>query len=173
MTTHLSSFSAKYFLLLVGIFFIGFRTQAQQVGAPAPEITLQSIEGTQVSLSDFKGKVVLIDFWATWCKPCVAEIPYSKKLKEKYANNTDIVFLYISIDPEASKWEKFVKSKKIQGTHLIVPHEQKDYYIEHYNVVTIPRFLLVDKKGNIANADAPWPHSSELKEQIDLLLAAE
>ncbi len=84
-------------------------TASFQAGQPAAAFTLKTPSGQEVSLSDFKGKVVFIDFWASWCGPCIKEVPSAKQLEAKFAHNKDLVFLNISLDRNADAWEKAIK----------------------------------------------------------------
>jgi thiol-disulfide isomerase/thioredoxin len=158
-------------LMLVSFFNMGVAQDLS--GQPAPGFSLQDINGKTVSLNDFKGKVVYIDVWATWCGPCVAEIPHSKKLKEKYKDKTDIVFLYISFDSEEKKWKSFVEKKELSGVQLISRQGKEADVLKNYNVLTIPRFILINKKGNIASYDAKRPSDPELENEINQLLSVE
>lgn len=136
----------------------------------APDFTLTDIEGKKVSLSDFKGKVVFMDIWATWCPPCMAEMKSAKSLKEKYKDNHDIVFLYISIDKDEERWKEIVKKKEIKGVHLISKGGDEEAILQKYDVPSIPRFVIVDKQGNIADWNAKWPSDPELTSDLDRLL---
>jgi|GEM_PF-1202614 len=134
----------------------------------APDFFAYTPEGRKVSLSDYRGKVVYADFWATSCGPCVAEVPYNLKLQEKYKGK-DVVFLYVSFDGSLEYLNRFLEDRKFTGTHLV---ERKGFGSEaaqRYNIAGIPRYILVDKKGLLLSADAPRP-SSHPEEIIDKAL---
>lgn len=134
----------------------------------ASNFTLKDLQGTSVSLSDFKGKVVYLDFWATNCAPCVFEIPYAQKLKEKFKEK-DVVFLYVSMDHSLDKLKKFIASKSFDGIHLI---DQKGFasdVADMYKINSIPHYFIIDKNGYLVNQDAPRP-STNPEELIEMLL---
>jgi peroxiredoxin len=137
----------------------------------APDFTLMDIDGNKVSLHDFKGKVVYLDIWASWCPPCLAQMAPAKKLKEQFHDNKDIVFLYVSIDKDEQRWKDMVKKKDIKGIHLLSKGGEEEGIVQKYDVPAIPKFVLIDKQGNIADGDAKWPSDSELKDDIEKLLA--
>lgn len=141
---------------------------AAKAGAPAINFTYPDVNGKMTSLSDFKGKVVLVDVWATWCGPCKVEIPSLKKLEEELRGN-DIVFMSVSVDVEKDKqkWLDFVKSENLPGVQLFAAGWTD--IAKFYEIKGIPRFMVFDKKGNIVSTDSPRPSSPELK----LLLQSE
>ncbi len=139
-------------------------------GKPAPDFKLENLEGGQTSLSDFKGKVVYLDIWATWCRPCLEEMKKGKKLKEAFADNKDVVFLYVSIDKEADKWRAYVKNNSIHGVHLISREGSEEKLLERYDVPYIPRFVLIDKEGNIVQYEAKAPSDATIEADIKALL---
>lgn len=141
-----------------------------QKGKPAPEfVDFENYKGGKSSLSDYKGKYVYIDVWATWCKPCIAQIPYLKKLQEKYKDK-NIVFLSISTDDikktaktwkeAGDKWRKMVKEKNLGGEHLWAGENINFSY--DYLIYGIPRFILIDPDGNIIDHDARRPADPKL-----------
>src|SRR5690606_10528408 len=82
----------------------------------APDFKLNSIEGNDISLADMKGKYLYVDIWATWCRPCLQQLPAMKELEEKYRDQ-NIEFVSISVDKDAdkAKWAKMVQEKEMQG----------------------------------------------------------
>ncbi|MDR0506402.1 MAG: TlpA family protein disulfide reductase [Dysgonamonadaceae bacterium] len=138
---------------------------------PASDFSFPDITGKKVSLSSFKGKAVYIDFWATWCAPCIREIPFLQKLEADYQGK-DIVFMSVSFDAskDKTKWKDFVTSKEMKGIQLFAGDEGKTELSEAYKILAIPRFVLVGKDGNIVNSDAPRPSSTELRLLLDSLL---
>ncbi|MFN8343985.1 MAG: TlpA disulfide reductase family protein [Spirosomataceae bacterium] len=141
-------------------------------GKIAPEILGKTPEGKKLSLSDLKGKIVYIDVWATWCGPCIAEFPSSKKLQQQFNNNKEVVFLYVSVDENEEKWKKFLsKEKNFGGTHINQPKEGNPNSIwKNYLIYGIPRYILIDQKGLIVDVNAPRPSSGKLQEEIQSLL---
>jgi thiol-disulfide isomerase/thioredoxin len=134
-------------------------------GASAMNFTYPDITGKPVSLSDFKGKIVFVDVWATWCGPCKKEIPYLQALEEEF-HNKDIVFMSVSVDVEKDKeiWKKFVVDQKLGGVQLMAGGRSK--IAMDYKINGIPRFMLFDKDGNIIDVDAARPSDPKLKELI-------
>ncbi|MBK0368315.1 redoxin domain-containing protein [Flavobacterium sp. SE-1-e] len=143
----------------------------KSVGQKGLEFTYKDVNDKPVSFSDFKGKYVYIDLWATWCGPCKREIPAMKKLEEDY-HGKNIVFISLSLDKakDTQKWKDFVKSEDLKGIQLMADKDFGSAVAKNYDVNAIPRFLLFDTKGNIINADAMRPSNPELREQLDKLL---
>lgn len=141
------------------------------VGKPSPNFDYDNYKGGKTKLSDLKGKYVYIDLWATWCAPCRAEIPYLQKIEEKY-HGKNIEFVSISIDKlkDNEKWKKFVADKNLGGTQLFADKDWESEFLTSYGVTGIPRFILIDPKGNIVSSDAERPSSPELQTQLDSLL---
>ena len=132
-------------------------------GKTAPGFTYPDIEGTKVALADFKGKNVYIDVWATWCGPCRKEIPHLEELMETYQGNDNIVFASVSIDDDKEAWEKMVTKDEMRGIQLIADEAWDSSICKDYMIRGIPRFILVDKEGNIIDSRAPRPSSDEIK----------
>lgn len=141
------------------------------IGKASPSFDYENYKGGKTKLSDFKGKYVYIDLWAIWCAPCRAEIPYLKKLEEKY-HGKNIEFVSISIDKlkDSDKWRKFVADKSLGGTQLLADKDWESEFIVNYNVTGIPRFILLDPSGNIVKYDAARPSDPELDKQLTALL---
>lgn len=131
-------------------------------GEKAFEFNFKDNTGKMVSLKDFRGKVVYIDTWATWCGPCKGELPSLRKLEESYKNDSRIAFVSISIDEEkdTQKWVDFVREQELGGAQLHTPGWNSDF-IKYYKINGIPRFLLIDQDGNLVTADAPRPSSGD------------
>ena len=111
------------------------------------DFTLQDLEGKPISLSDYKGKVVFIDFWATWCPPCRLSIPYVEKLYEQYKDNEDFVVLGINLEESKEDITKFMKKQKMNYPVLLSDKK----VISNYKIASIPRFFLIDRNGEIYN----------------------
>ncbi|MNQ59839.1 Thiol:disulfide interchange protein TlpA [compost metagenome] len=144
---------------------------AKMNNTPSADFDYENHKGGKTKLSDLKGKYVYIDLWATWCGPCRAEIPYLQKIEEKY-HGKNIEFVSVSVDTpkDHDKWQKFVTDKQLGGIQLLSDNEWKSAFVTSYNVTGIPRFILIDPKGNIVSSDAARPSSPELQTQLDTLL---
>lgn len=129
-------------------------------GAPAIEFDFTTMEGQQMKLSDFKGKVVYIDFWASWCGPCMRELPSTKKVKEHFKDK-DIVFLNVSIDEDMNAWKKAIEKNNITGVHTCEPGGWKNRVAQLYGVNSVPSYFLIDKNGKFASENTPRPSETE------------
>jgi thiol-disulfide isomerase/thioredoxin len=138
-----------------------------QIGKPASLFTLQNNHGEMVSLENFKGKVVYLDLWASWCGPCRAETPSFKLLYKNFKNNNQIAFLSVAVRDGFNEWIKAIEEDKPDWLQLI---DKDDIVWKSYVANTIPKFILIDKKGNIVDFDAPSPSSGE---KIEKLLSKE
>ena len=137
-------------------------------GKDAIDMQLTTLDGKQAKLSDYHGKAICIDFWATWCGPCMRESPLFHQLAEQYKQNKNIVFLAISIDTDINQWKKRMAGK----THSIPELNSNDSKaMAKWNINSIPRFILLDKDFKIVDANAPAPSDEDqLKKEIDELL---
>lgn len=126
------------------------RQEKVQAGLTAHDFTFRDMQGRPVSLSDFRGKdVVLIDFWASWCVPCRAFTPHLKSLQDRYKNRGFVV-LTVSIDNDAGLWRKAVKDDHMERLCDVHAGDAADSVQTWYAVQGIPADILVDKQGLIA-----------------------
>ncbi len=148
-------------------------------GTPSPIFeNYENHEGGTTSLSDFKGKFVYVDVWATWCGPCKREIPSLKKVEAQY-HGKNIAFVSISVDApkrhngSADKaheaWKKMVTDKELGGVQLIADKDYESDFMKGYKVRGIPRFILIDPDGKIVNPDPPRPSNPKLIELFNSL----
>ncbi len=138
-------------------------------GAKAPEIALTDINGDEVALSDFRGKVVYLDFWASWCGPCMREMPFAKELKSRFEGEEDLVFLYVSVDDDEQAWRRTVEQHDIKGVHLNVKGMRHDV-AQSYNVQGVPSFFLIDREGIIHDNNPSRPSGETIDEELNALL---
>jgi thiol-disulfide isomerase/thioredoxin len=126
------------------------------VGSPFPEgVTLVDAEGKVVDMSQFKGKYVYIDLWASWCGPCCKEVPYLKKL-EKELKNKDVVFVSVSSDTNEQAWKSKMKELDMHGHQYL---DKGNTLCDALNVKGIPFFVIYDKAGNLYTYGAMRPSS--------------
>ena len=140
-------------------------------GIVSPSFDYENHKGGKTKLEDLRGKYVYIDVWATWCGPCIAEIPHMKKVEEAF-HGKNIEFVGISVDTKKDyeKWKKFVVTKDLKGIQLFADNDWNSDFIKAYGITGIPRFILIDPKGNIVNANADRPSSPALTTLLNELL---
>ncbi len=145
----------KKLSLLMVIGFCSSMAMAQSVrqSQQAPEISLPNVKDSTVNLSSFRGKVVLIDFWASWCPPCRQSIPGVVKLYNKYKSQGFEV-VAVSIDSKKSSWVKAMKYFKMPYVSLLDDRGWGAKSIADYGIEGIPATFLLDKKGNVVAVDA-------------------
>ncbi|UPQ79049.1 TlpA family protein disulfide reductase [Flavobacterium azooxidireducens] len=136
-------------------------------GLPSPTFDYENINGGKTSLESLKGKFVYIDVWATWCGPCIREIPALKEVEKEY-HGKNIEFVSISIDDQKDleKWKKMVADKELKGIQLFADNAWESDFVKKYAIDGIPRFILLDTEGKIINSDAPRPSDAKLKELL-------
>ncbi len=139
-------------------------------GDQAPEFAATTTDGKTIKLSELEGKVVLIDFWATWCGPCVAELPNMKKAYTEFAKNDDFVVIGISLDEHAKTVQKFIKKTKLPWPQIVVGPAEKSPIAKKYNVSAVPATFLLDRKGKVVATDL---RGGRLQAELRKLLPAE
>ncbi len=137
---------------------------ATSIGSEAPDFTLKTKDGKEVSLSSFRGKYVLIDFWASWCQPCRHENPNSVKVYKQY-NIQGFEILGVSLDKDKDAWIKAVKDDGLTWTQVIDPDGS---VANKYSVNSIPSTFLLDKEGKIVAKNL---RGDALNKQMEKLLS--
>lgn len=138
-------------------------------GSKFRNTTFLDSNGKTMTFNDLRGKLVYIDFWATWCLPCIEEIPYLKKLQTKYAN-ANIHFVSICIDDTKLKWNSFIEERKLSGIQLFANESNTKLLKDNYSINGLPRFILLDEKGRILNNNAKSPSNPNLEFELNSAL---
>lgn len=141
--------------------------QQLSIGNPAPDITLQKPDGSSVRLSSLFGKLIYIDVWATWCRPCCMEIPHMEKLVEHFKDNDKVVFISVSTDKNQQAWLDKIQNDNPQWPQFRLTEDQDELFCSQWNIVYIPRFLMIDKNGKVLNVNAPRPSDEKLIPMIE------
>ena len=138
-------------------------TIAQEKGKPAKDINLPGIKGKAISLASLQGKVVLIDFWASWCIPCRKAVPHLKALYNKYKGKGFEIY-GVSLDTDDGSWKNAVLEDKTSWLHVI---DTSGVVAGDYNVNYIPNTYLLDKTGKVVAIN---PTKEELQKALQKLL---
>ncbi len=160
----------KALLIALTLLSSGFNAQAASVGEPAPQFTLPSLQQDQpISLAQFSGKVVYVDFWASWCAPCRTSFPLLNNLYQKYkAQGFEVVA--VNLDENKINAEKFIKEFPVTFTVL---RDSEGEWADKYVVESMPTSFIVDKKGVIQKIHSGFTSDdiNELEQKIVQLLA--
>jgi thiol-disulfide isomerase/thioredoxin len=138
-----------------------------QVGQPAPTFTLENTSGKTFNLEDFRNKVVYLDLWASWCIPCIEEIPFLKDLYNKYKDDDRIVFISIAVLDRYNDWKKILEVEKPGWLQLF---DKEGTVAKAYNINAVPQFILIDKQGKFVDFYAPYPSDGK---ELEVLLERE
>jgi thiol-disulfide isomerase/thioredoxin len=138
---------------------------AQEIGSTPPDFTARDIAGQAITLSGLKGKVVLLDFWATWCPPCRAEVPNLVEIQKSFGDKK-FVLLSVSLDRDLDAARRFVRDKGMDWVHVIDRDAARDL-AEKYQIEFIPSTFVIDRRGKVA---ALQLRGSALRDRIAALL---
>ncbi|MET4107562.1 TlpA disulfide reductase family protein [Hymenobacter sp. UYP22] len=130
--------------------------QHLQPGQPAPAFTLLDQKGQPVSLTDFRGKVVYLDFWGTWCAPCRQELPAAARLARHFAGR-DVVFVSIAVNDPEKKWQQVVAAEQLTGLKQVQLRSPDATVPTAYHVWEYPTYLILGRDGHIRLTNAPRP----------------
>lgn len=161
---YITSSANKAYINDVKTIYMGSRTKE---GALSPDFVFPDANGAKVSLSSMRGSYVYIDLWATYCIPCIGQIPALKALDKKYEGR-NIRFVSISVDAtkDKQKWKNFVAANKLTGIQLFANGTESEFH-KYFNVFGIPRFILIGPDGKVLAEDALQATDPELQKQLD------
>jgi len=129
---------------------------ANRVGRPAPDFQLSTLDKKTIHLADLKGKVVVVNFWATWCGPCVAELPQLQKSSDAYKDNSSVVFIAVSVDENRAAVRPFIERNRLK---MLVAYD--DGAAGRYQLDGVPATFIIDRDGVIQFRETGFGGSSE------------
>ena len=159
----------------INSFAVRYSLNFKQTNYKKSKVYLLNSENIELTLTQItekhKGKLIYVDFWASWCAPCIAEMPMSKILQKEY-NKKGVVFIYISTDKDKEAWKNASKNLKIkdQFSFLATNYPKSDFY-KDLKLNSIPRYLIFDQNGKLIHENAPRPSSSQIKNLFDKFLS--
>jgi thiol-disulfide isomerase/thioredoxin len=124
-------------------------SQKVRAGQAAPEFAVKTVDGKPLNLSDFRGKFVLLDFWATWCGPCLAEVPHLKKVHEEFGKNERFAMVSLSLDDRPDEPKEFAKKNGLGWTQGFLGDWSQDKVTRSYGVQGIPSVWLIGPDGKV------------------------
>jgi thiol-disulfide isomerase/thioredoxin len=174
LSTYIATFK-KYSTdsVLIESFENAFLVDVEALKQTTSEVVLYDENKNTTTLSAIieanKGKLIYIDFWASWCAPCRAAFPSSRTLHEAFKER-EIVFLYLSTDANFEAWKKANQFEKLLENSYLIINTKTSEYLKKLAIDFIPRYVLLNSDGAIVNPKAPSPDSEKIKEEINSLI---
>jgi beta-lactamase regulating signal transducer with metallopeptidase domain/thiol-disulfide isomerase/thioredoxin/protocatechuate 3,4-dioxygenase beta subunit len=137
----------------IGTFELSLKPQIVEGKTAAPDFTARDLGGREIKLADFKGKYVLLDFWATWCGPCIGELPYLREAHKKFGGRDDFVMIGLSLDDAIEKPREFVKKNDMPWIQAHLGEWSKTDLPGKFGVQGIPAVFLIDPEGKFIATD--------------------
>ena len=130
------------------------------------ETAQDKINSLDQIIEENKGKVIYVDFWASWCAPCRKELPKSLKLQKKYGEK--VAFVYLSIDLDEKEWKNACNKESLSEFkyNFMTMGFKKSVALSGVKIQGIPHYLIFDKSGKLVNSDAPSPGENKIKEEL-------
>ena len=154
-------------VLLVSGCSVGSEPSGARVGEPAPDFQLENLAGQSISISDLQGKPVLLNFWATWCPPCRAEMPYLQQIYEEWSDK-GLVLLAIDIGEGPSQIKEFLETNNLSLPVLL---DSDKSVAQRYNITGIPTTFFIDKDGTIqVKIIGAFPSKTVIEENLDKIM---
>jgi thiol-disulfide isomerase/thioredoxin len=141
----------------------------------AKDLKLHNPESTEDGLifsslpERYPDKVIYVDFWAPWCGPCMGEMPHTKELQDR-VKGKDIVFVFLAVRCTEQSWKATIAQKKLPGEHFLISEKEYSTISDKFNIVGIPRYMIIDKKGKVVEDNAPRPGDESLVILLESLL---
>jgi len=153
-------------LLISGCIRPSSETASVEIGRPAPAFKLPDLKGQEISLDQYRGKIVMLDFWATWCGPCRMTMPLLEKLQKEYTNN--MVLLAINLQESGDVVREYMREQGL-SSHVLL--DEKGSLGEIYGTDAIPMQVLIDKEGIVRDIKTGFSPSmlSQLRAEIERL----
>lgn len=151
--------------------FIPFQALEEVFGLTQEGFTdLSSENGENLNIPAFisrqSGKVVYVDFWASWCAPCIESFPDAQALRDEYSGSP-VTFVFLSIDETADGWKQSEWKYKLGENSFWVKNEANQEFLEALAIKTIPRYLIYNKQGKLVHRNAPGPSSTDIRDLLN------
>ncbi len=133
--------------------------------AYAPDFSITTADGEYISLDDLKGKVVVLDFWGTWCPPCISSVPALRDLQKRFAKEPLFKLISVSNDGDQAKWSDFIAKNQMTWTQYL---DKDRHVVRAFDVRSYPTYILIDAEGIIRfrQVSTAWEHTGELPDAI-------
>lgn len=179
--TSVNKYLAEYYSICLDIGYVNDIKTLEILKRPGRHVaenglaSLINSKGEQTTFTAFlnqnKGKIIYLDFWATWCLPCIKEMPNSARLRSEYRNR-NIAFAYISIDDDIKSWQEheIAQSFPPEVSSFTLVNNDNNELLKAVKLTDIPRYIIIDKEGGFYNLNAPRPGSLDVRKMLNSLL---
>lgn len=139
-------------------------------GNVAPDFSFTDTKGVKHRLSEYRGKLLLVDIWGTWCVPCLQELPHLKALQQKYGSRKDVQIMSVACDKQTARWKTFLAKHSMPWHQYLISRDGDKVLDTVYHVIGIPRFIVVGRDGKLISADSLRPSDKEFAAWFDSLV---